>query len=53
MISIFGTVLFILIGGMAFWVLLFLLGFVLPYWVMQGIIEKMRPKKVFDNELEE
>lgn len=53
MISIFGTVLFILIGGMAFWILLFLLGFVLPYWVTLGVMERMRPKRVFDEEIED
>lgn len=52
-ISIFGTVLFILIAGMAMWLLSFLLTFVLPYWIMQGTIELLRPKKVFDDELEE
>ncbi|MEN9968047.1 MAG: hypothetical protein RIR94_217, partial [Bacteroidota bacterium] len=30
--STFGIVMFLLIGGMAFWMLFFLLGFILPYW---------------------
>lgn len=51
-ISIFGIVIFILIGGMAFWALLFLLGFVVPYWITLGVVEKLRPKKVYDDELE-
>lgn len=52
--SIFGIVLFLLIGGMAFWMLLFLLGFAVPYWVTLGVMEKMRPKRIFeDNEEEE
>ena len=51
--SIFGIFLFLLIGGMAFWMLLFLLGFVLPYWITLGAIEQLIPKKVFDEEEEE
>ena len=51
--SIFGLVLFLLIAGMAFWLLLFLMGFVLPYWITLGAIEQMRPKKVFEDEEEE
>ena len=45
--SVFGIVLFLLIGGMAFWMLLFLLGFVLPFWISLGINQQMRPKRVF------
>lgn len=49
--SVFGIVLFLLIGGMAFWMLLFLMGFILPFWVTLGIFEKMRPKRIYeDNE---
>jgi hypothetical protein len=48
--SIFGIVLFLLIAGMAFWMLLFLLGFVVPYWITLGAFAKMRPKRVFDEE---
>jgi uncharacterized membrane protein YedE/YeeE len=48
--SIFGIVLFLLIGGMAFWMLLFLLGFVVPFWISLGVAEKMRPKRVFEKE---
>jgi hypothetical protein len=47
--SIFGIVLFLLIGGMAFWMLLFLMGFILPFWITLGIFEKMRPKRIFDD----
>ncbi len=50
--SIFGIVLFILIGGMAFWMLLFLMGFILPFWISLGIFEKMRPKRVFEEDKE-
>lgn len=48
--SIFGIVLFLLIAGMAFWMLFFLLGFVVPYWITLGAFAKMRPKRVFDEE---
>lgn len=47
--SIFGIVIFLLIGGMAFWMLLFLMGFVLPYWITLGIFEKMRPKRIYED----
>lgn len=50
--SIFGLVMFLLIGGMAFWLLLFLMTFAIPYWITLGAIEQMRPKKVFDEEEE-
>lgn len=52
-VSILGTVIFLLIAGMAMWLLSFLLTFVLPYWIMQGTIELLRPKKVFDDEIED
>ena len=48
--NILGIVTFLLIGGMAFWVLLFLLGFVLPFWITIGVFDKIRPKRVFDEE---
>lgn len=48
--SIFGIVMFLLIGGMAFWLLFFLLGFIVPYWVTLGIFAKLRPKRVFEEE---
>lgn len=51
-ISIFGIVLFLLIGGMAFWMLLFLMGFVLPFWITLGIGQSLRPKRVFEKEEE-
>ena len=50
--SIFGIVIFLLIGGMAFWMLLFLMGFVLPYWITLGVFEKMRPKRIYEEETE-
>ncbi len=46
--SVFGIVLFLLIAGMAFWMLLFLLGFILPYWITLGVFEKLRPKRIFE-----
>lgn len=42
---------FLLIGGMAFWLLLFLMGFIVPFWITLGVFEKMRPKRIYeDNE---
>ncbi|MEN9698982.1 MAG: hypothetical protein RLZZ301_180 [Bacteroidota bacterium] len=41
---------FLLIGGMAFWMLFFLLGFILPYWLTLGLFEQLRPKRIFDEE---
>ncbi len=47
--SILGIVLFLLIAGMAFWMLLFLLGFVVPYWITLGIFEQLRPKRILED----
>jgi hypothetical protein len=35
---------------MAFWMLLFLMGFILPYWITLGIFEQLRTKRVLDDE---
>ena len=51
--SVFGIVLFLLIGGMAFWMLVFLMGFILPYWITLGVFEQMRPKRILEEETEE
>ncbi len=48
--NILGIVTFFLIAGMAFWVLVFLLGFVLPFWITLGVFDKLRPKRVFEEE---
>lgn len=50
MISGLGVAIFLLLGGMAFWVLLFLLGFILPFWISLGVFDKIRPKRVFEDE---
>ena len=50
--SVFGIVMFFLIGGMAFWMLLFLLGFAVPFWITLGVFEKMRPKRILEDEEE-
>ena len=47
--SVFGIVLFLVIAGMAFWMLLFLLGFIVPFWITLGIFEKMRPKRILED----
>ncbi|MCJ8291797.1 MAG: hypothetical protein HRT58_18545 [Crocinitomicaceae bacterium] len=50
--SAFGLVLFLFIGGSAFWLLTFLMGFVLPYWITLGALEKLRPKRILEDEEE-
>jgi|TARA_B100000508_G_scaffold141097_1_gene147009 uncharacterized membrane protein YedE/YeeE len=50
--SIFGILMFLILGGMAFWLLLFLLGFAVPFWITLGAIDQIRPKRVFDEEEE-
>jgi len=49
----FGVVMFLLIGGMAFWMLLFLLGFAVPYWATLGLFETLKSRKLSDEEDEE
>ncbi len=48
--STFGIVMFLLIGGMAFWLLLFLMGIAVPYWVTLGLFEKLRPKRILEDD---
>ena len=48
--SPFGIVVFLLIGGMAFWMLLFLMGFILPFWVTLGVMAKLQPKRIYEDE---
>jgi hypothetical protein len=50
--STFGIVVFLVIGGMAFWMLLFLLGFILRYWLTLGLFEQLRPKRIFEEKEE-
>jgi len=38
-----------MIGGMAFWMLLFLMGFILPFWITLGVFEKLRPKRIYED----
>ena len=47
-----GTALFIIIGLMAFWLLVFLMGFVIPFWVTLGAMQMLRPKRLTDEEAE-
>jgi hypothetical protein len=51
--SVFGIVLFLLIAGMAFWLLLFLMAFILPYWITLGVFEKLRPTRIFEDKKDE
>ena len=48
-----GVVAFLLIGGMAFWMLLFLLGFAVPFWATLGLFETLKSRKVSDEEDDE
>ena len=48
--STFGIVMFLLIGGMAFWLLIFLMAFILPYWITLGLFEQLRPKRIYEEE---
>ena len=41
-----GIALFLCIGLMAFWVLAFLMGFALPFWLTLGAVEMLRPKRL-------
>jgi len=38
---------------MAFWMLLFLMGFILPFWITMGVFEQLKPKRVLDDPEEE
>ncbi|MFA7272546.1 MAG: hypothetical protein WC044_01685 [Crocinitomicaceae bacterium] len=51
--SFFGLALFLFIGGMAFWMLFFLMGFILPYWITLGVFQQLQPKRIFEDEEEE
>ncbi|MCE2682034.1 MAG: hypothetical protein ACK49D_02130 [Flavobacteriia bacterium] len=51
--SVFGIVLFLVIAGMAFWMLLFLLGFIVPFWITLGVFEQMRPKRILEDKEEQ
>jgi hypothetical protein len=42
----FGFALFLLIGLMAGWILAFLLGFAVPFWLTIGAVEMFRPKRL-------
>jgi hypothetical protein len=44
-----GLALFLCVGLMAFWILLFLLGFIVPFWVTIGAMHMLRPKRLVDN----
>lgn len=45
-----GLALFLLVGFMAFWILIFLLGFIVPYWATLGAMHMLRPKRLVDEE---
>ena len=43
-----GFALFLVIGLLAFWVLVFLLGVAVPMWITLGTIEMLRPKRLVE-----
>jgi hypothetical protein len=43
-----GFALFLCIGLLAFWVLTFLLGVMLPMWLTLGAVEMLRPKRLIE-----
>lgn len=51
--SFLGLAAFLLFGGMAMWMLVFLMGFVLPYWITLGVFQQMKPKRIFEDNNEE
>jgi len=48
-----GTALFLIIGLMAFWLLTFLMGFAITFWVTLGAMQMFRPKRLTDQEAED
>ncbi|MDG1915053.1 MAG: hypothetical protein P8I55_10750 [Crocinitomix sp.] len=47
-----GFALFLLVGLMAFWMLAFVLGFAVPFWLTLGAVHMLRPKRLLDEEEE-
>jgi len=47
-----GIALFLCVGLMAFWLLAFLMGFAIPYWVTIGAVNMLRPKRLTEEEAE-
>lgn len=44
-----GLAFFLCVGLMAFWLLVFLMGFMVPYWLTIGALHMLRPKRLVDN----
>lgn len=44
-----GLAFFLIVGLMAFWLLVFLMGFMVPYWLTIGALHMLRPKRLVDN----
>jgi len=47
--SFLGLAAFLFFGGMAFWMLVFLMAFILPYWVTLGVLQQLQPKRIFED----
>lgn len=41
-----GLAFFLVVGLMAFWLLVFLMGFMVPFWVTIGAMQMLRPKRL-------
>jgi len=41
-----GIAFFLIVGLMAFWLLTFLMGFAIPYWVTIGTMQMLRSKRL-------
>lgn len=48
-----GFALFLLIGLMATWMLVFVLGVAVPLWLTLGAVQMMRPKRLVEEEEED
>lgn len=47
-----GLAFFLVVGLMAFWLLVFLMGFMIPFWVTIGAMQMLRPKRLMDQNKE-
>lgn len=49
MMESLGLAFFLCVGLMAFWLLVFLMGVAVPYWLTSGALHMLRPKRLVDN----
>ena len=48
-----GFAIFLVIGLMAMWVLMFLATFLIPYWITLSVFDMFKPKKFEEETVEE